>query len=163
MLTLEIVKHVYGNLGLFDKKNKFHSIIEDKFLLNKKISLLDEFEQTIENKIWAAQLTFTDKKIRLMVANCSVTDSPEYALIISLDDSPSFGCFLNDEGTEAMISYFINHHWMKSSVQLQANFLSGMEQLKDTHGEWIKCKYYEDLYSSLTLFIQHCDEVIDAG
>ena len=46
-LTLEIVKHVYKKLGLFGSLNNFYSILDDKFLIDKKISFTDENDNLI--------------------------------------------------------------------------------------------------------------------
>ena len=107
-------------------------------------------------------MTYEDKKIRLLVANCSIDTDPEYCMIISIDDTPSFGCYLLSDQSEAIVSYLINDHLMTASTYLQATFLAGMEQLRETVGEWSKCKDHNDLYESLLLFIKHCDGELDA-
>lgn len=161
-LTQEIVKHVYKKLGLFGTFTNFHSILDDKFLIDKKISFTDEDENLIENKIWISQLTYEDKKIRLLVANCSLDVDSEYCMIISIDNTPSFGCYLLSDQSESIISYLVNEQWMTASTYLQATFLAGMEQLKETMGEWSKCKDHKDLYDSLLLFVKYCDGELDA-
>jgi len=163
MLTIEIIKHIYKKLGLLQNLNKFYSILDDKFLLDKKISLIDEDNNTIHNSMWCLQLNYEDKKIRLLAVNCSLSNEPEYALLVSLDDAPTFACYLSSDENDGVISYFVNNNWSQASVYLQANFLAGMEQFKEIFGEWKVCEKFDDLNKNMILFINHCDGVLDAG
>jgi len=161
MLTLEIIKHIYKNLGLIDNLKHYYSIIDNKFLLNKKISFLDENDNTIENNVWGIELTSNDEILKILVANCSITNIPEYSVIISLNNIPPFALSLIDDkyGT---ISYFVNR-WINSSIYLQANLLAGMEKLKDESMQWKKCNDFDDLYKKMIMFIEYSDEVLNEG
>lgn len=162
MLTIEIIKHIYRKLGILQNLNKFYSILDDKFLLDKKLSLIDEDNNTINNSMWCLQLSYEDKKIRLLVVNCSLSNDPEYALLVSLDEAPIFACYLSSDENDGIISYFINNNWSQASIYLQANFLAGMEQFKEIFGEWKDCKEFDDLNKNMISFINHCDGVLDA-
>lgn len=160
-LTKEIVKHIYNKLGIGSDLNKFYSILDNKFLLKDKICLIGEDDNTIENNIWASQLTYDDKKIRILVANCGIEEI-EYCIVVSLEGIPSYGCYLSFDEEDSIICYSLSDKWSNASIYLQANFLAGMEQLKEVVGEWEVCKDVIDLKKNILSFIEYCDGVLNA-
>ncbi len=57
-------------------------------------------------------------------------------------------------------------HWMPCSTYLQATFLAGMEQVRDSGFAWTKCSEYKEQYQQLLSFIKfhhNFYEVTDEG
>jgi hypothetical protein len=164
-LTKQIVKHVYTNLGIISSSSsyssKYYSLFDDKFLLPDTIYLTDDKGNIqIENKLWCSQLSYEDKTITILVANCGIEED-EYCLLVALDNVVSYGCYLSYDNLEAIIGVFINSHWEAASTFLQANFLAGMEQLRHISGEWVPCKEFSEFKKNIISFIEYCDGQLD--
>lgn len=164
-LTNQIIRHVYHCLGLRlpDKKTNIYSIMQPEFLTDKKIS----FEDGAKNNVWAVEFQTSKKEeseVKLILADMSQDNVPEYALLVTVKDSPSFACYLtyaeynlnSDEDVyPPMIACCLQQaSWSECNVYLQASFLCGMEKIKDISST-IKKSFDENLYLQLISFIQY--------
>jgi len=163
-LTHEIVKHIFTKLGIVnDQLHQVYSSVKDHdFLLDQKINLLDEDDHEFSKNLWSCKLRIEDKDFRILLADCSLDDDvQEYALLISLQDSPEYGCYFSSTVEDSSICSFLNDNWVESPIYVQAAFLAGMEQIKDLSSPWIYNDRIDDLYVKLIAFIKYHDEVIN--
>ena len=162
-LTNEIINHIFLKLGVINKDlgQIYSSISDDRYLLNRKITLVDDSEQEFDNNIWSSKLDISlEKDLRFLLADCSIGDS-EYALLISLKDSPEYALYYSDDPSQCLISCNLNGAWIEATMYMQASFLAGMEQMKDLNSPLIENNKYDDLYERLIDFIKYHDEVIE--
>lgn len=162
-LTEQIAYHIFASLGIlssnFVDKKSMRSILDKSFLLSEKISFEDE-GKVIRNNVYGCQVTVSDnKELRMLVADCTQDKKyPEFALLVQLKDSPSFGVYSivnNKVDSETLIAVSADHqNWMPCSVYLQATFLAGMEQTRDVGFGWAKASDYSDQYQQLLSFIK---------
>lgn len=161
-LTQEIVKHIFSKLGVGSNLHlAYSSIMDDNFLLEKKLCLVNDEDEDVNNNMWSGKITVEEKDFRLLLADCSALDEKEYALIISLEDSPEYGCYFSITDPESsFIACRLNGFWVQATVYMQATFLAGMEQVKDLSTPWQSNNKTEDLYQKLVEFIKHHDEAL---
>lgn len=151
-LTESIIKQIFSGLGIFPSQTQ--SIIDQKFLLDKKLNFLID-NQEIQNEIWGVELLNNNFNLKLLLGNCS-NQLKEYALIVQYNQSPAYGCYLIlDDNSEALIAYNINNSWMSCSIYLQATFLAGMEGIKDFVIAYSKISDYKKEYNLLQSFINY--------
>ena len=162
-LTEQIAYHILANLGVFssgfvDSENT-QSIVDKSFLLPEKISFTDE-GKVIRKNIYGCQVTIETKELRLLLADCTQENEyPEFALLVQLKDSPSFGLYIvaakESVDSEVLIAVSADHkNWMPCSMYLQATFLAGMEQTRDIGFGWSKASNYSEQYKELLSFIK---------
>lgn len=166
-LMEEIIKHVYSNLGIIDPTsinmvnwNKSNSILSNDFKLIEKYSLLFDDGTSEDKNIWGCEFSNTENKLTLLVTDCSTSSIKEYALLIKLDDSPAYGCYLiYDDNHCPMIAFNItDNKWYACSTYLQSNFLSGMEQIRELNLVPKKTKATEDLINLFKSFLSFYDQ-----
>jgi hypothetical protein len=161
-LAQEIVKHIFTKLGVGNELHRaYTSIIDSNFLLDRKLCLINDEDEEINNNMWSCKLTVEEKDFRLLLADCSALNDKEYALIISLQGSPEYGCYFSMTDSESSaIGCLLNGFWIPATVYMQATFLAGMEQIKDLSMPWQFNDKTDDLYEKLVEFIKHHDEAI---
>lgn len=161
-LTQEIVKHIFTKLGVGNELHRaYTSIIDSNYLLDRKLCLVNDEDEEINNNMWSCKLTVEEKDFRLLLADCSTLNDKEYALIVSLQGSPEYGCYFSMTDPESSaIGCSLNGFWIQATVYMQAAFLTGMEQVKDLSIPWKFNDKTDDLYEKLVEFIKHHDETI---
>lgn len=165
-LTEQIVFHIFAHLGIvpasFVNRELTKSIIDKQYLLSEKITLESDGE-IVHKNIYGCQAIVADsKEIKMLLADCTETEGwPEYCLLIQLKNAPAFGAYLiytgsdDDIDSESLIAVSPDkEHWMPCSTYLQATFLAGMEQVRDSSFAWSKCKDYQEQYKQLLAFIK---------
>lgn len=154
-LTQEIVIHIFSKLGVGKNLHSaYYSIMNDNFLLDKKLCLLDEEGKEVYNQMWSCKVTIEEKDFRLLLADCSVDGFNDFSLMVSLQDSPMYGCYFSLTDREANhISCSLNGFWVPATTYMQAAFLTGMEQIKDLSQPWQFNDKIDDLYEKLIEFI----------
>src|SRR5512135_3535645 len=166
-LTEQIAYHILAHLGVlpanFVNRELTKSIIDKQFLLQEKITLENDSGEILKKNVYGCQATIGDsKEFRMLLADCSESQEwPEYCLFAQLKDAPAFGVYLiytggshSDIDPEVLIA--VNNdkqYWMPCSTYLQATFLAGMEQIRDSSFGWTKCKDYKEQYQQLLSFI----------
>lgn len=166
-LTEQIAYHILANLGVlpsvFVNREVTKSIIDKPYLLSEKISLENDRGEVIHKNIYGCQARIADsKEFKMLLADCTETEGwPEYCLLVQLKDAPAFGVYLiyvgsdDDIDPEALIAVSSDkENWMPCSTYLQATFLAGMEQVRDTGFAWSKCTNYQEQYKQLLSFIK---------
>jgi len=159
-LTHEIIKHILSKLGVDNELNKFYSSITDQaFLSDKKISFVDDAGSEIHQNLWTCKMMVDQKQFAMLFADCSINDDKQYALVISLEGSPAYGCyFSSNDYNDSAIYCFLNESWLISTIYVQATFLSGMEQIRELNLAWVYNDNIDDLYSKLIKLIElRCD------
>jgi hypothetical protein len=166
-LTESIIEHIFSHFVIlsstFVDVNKTRSLISPDFLLSEKLRFEIDGEM-LSNKIWGCQITIGANEFKILLGDCGAMD--EFAMIVYSNDLPTWGLYLacNDQSDfdkEAMIACSISSKedsksdsWMEASTFLQASFLAGMEQLKDSGLPWSKCSNYKEAHQKLVSFIK---------
>lgn len=171
VLRNEIVKHIFTNFGIISSdyvnNDKTQSLISQEYLLPEKLTFEDDNGTVYNNKVWGCQLSVGSQEIKVLLADClQEKDVPEFCLLIQLKDAPAYGVYLNINeyqiNTSCMIAYLIDSKsWLECSTFLQATFLSGMEQIRETGFAWSKIKNYQSQYQSLISFIQYYSSIYE--
>jgi hypothetical protein len=166
-LTKQIIRHIYASLKIipsdFINYDNSKSALSKDFLLKETLDLNDSTD-LYQNKIWGCTSSTGNKSLNLLVANCSIDKNIlEYCLIFQLEDAPSYGLYLvSTEGynSDAMIACTLNGtNWMECNTYLQATFLAGMEQIKDSNLDWVKSTKPEDQINLLKSFLRFHNSV----
>ena len=141
-LTNQIIRHIYNCLGISvpGKNNNLKSIMMDDYLLSRKVS----FEDGEKKNMWGIQFEVErDSTLQFVLADCSDSEVPEYAMAVLLKDSPSYATYLcyqeYFEGSlddisldRPMIACNINEGgWLECPIYMQGSFLCGMEKIKE--------------------------------
>ena len=171
-LTFEIVKHIFENLGVSNKKlnlDSFKSLKDKEFLLNKSLTLVNDQEE-VKNKVWGCQQSFGSQLMTMLLADLSIDNDCAYGLIVQLKDSPAYGLYFNLDDKvfdETVISCTINNKdWIICNTHLQATFLAAMEQIKEVGLSWRKAEDYNEQYDLMISFIKNYDSLfgdVDEG
>jgi hypothetical protein len=162
VLTECIIKHILSQFGVMPDKHvdmkKTKSLLDKELLLAEKISFQGEDGEVFKNDIWGCQLTSGQQEVKVLLGDCSQSkESAEYCLIVQLKGAPTYGLYLvYDEVSEPLIVVSTNEiGWLPCSTFLQATFLAGMEQVKETYSAWSKCTDYKALYDWMLSLIKY--------
>lgn len=173
-LRAEIVRHVFANFGVIpsnyvNKKTK--SLLTKEWLVPEIISFEDEDGIISEHKIWGCQLSADVQEVKVLLADCTQDDKfPEFCLLIQLKNAPAYGLYLEFHGSfedpsssACMLKYSIDgKSWADCSTFLQATFLAGMEQIRETGFAWQKITNYKLQHQLLLKFIEHHSDIYEA-
>jgi hypothetical protein len=163
ILREEIVKHVFSNFAILPSRfvnlDKSKSLASKEFLLHDKIPFTEEDGTITKNRVWGCQISAELQEIKILLGECTQDkDYPEYALLLSMKNSPSYGVYIvtgNEIDSEALIAVSMNgKDWLECRTYLQATFLAGMEQIRDVGLSWDKCSNYKDQLETLLSFIK---------
>lgn len=163
-LSEEIIKHILSNFLIitsdFINPNDYKSLLHKDFLLKEKlIFTLDEPNSSRKNNIWGCKLNFLQQEVVILLGDCSQdSEIIEYSVIISIPNSPTYGLYiiLNHVDSKPLITCTLdNKSWITCNTFLQATFLAGMEQLKDTSFNCSKISSYEEQYKLLLSLINY--------
>lgn len=159
-LTNEILLHVFNGLGI--TKSVDVSLISDSFLLPKQIKFKVLDEDLIVVKLWGAQITIDKSRLRLLCGDFSM-DTKELALVIKLDNCPSYGCYLSFQDIKDSFIVFSlkDNEWLMANTYVQATFLAGMEQLRDIGTVWNTLSKYDDLVENIKSLVEYHDTISD--
>lgn len=172
-LRAEIVRHVFANFGVIYSpyiSEKTQPLNSKKYLLSEKLSFEDD-DGVLQNKVWGCQLSVDTQEIKILLADCTQEkDYPEYCLLVQLKNAPAYGIYLHfnesfghQSDSSCMIAYSLDSEsWMESSTFLQATFLGGMEQIRETGFAWNKISNYQPQYQALISFIKYHSSIYEA-
>jgi len=158
LLTKEIIKRIFGNLGIVPNNNygKFGITIDD-FYVGENIELFSNDSEVTYHKIYCGSSNIDNFNIRVVLVSLGgdpkedSNDACEFLVLIKTDDSPIHGLSLcfddNDCGTFLMRVKIKDEQesWIPASVLIQSQILTGMEQITQMGVMWIPCKEYADL------------------
>ena len=171
-LLESIVKHVFANLAIipsdFVNLDRSRSLMEKEYLLDQKLTFEGDVRQ---GQVWGCQLSSDLQEIKMLLGNCSQDDSVlEYCLIVSIKNAPSYGLYLIQSKElfgEPLIACTVNgKEWLECNTFLQASFLAGMEQVRETGLSWKKCQTFSEEFEKMLSFISFHQTVyggIDEG
>jgi hypothetical protein len=161
-----IVKHVFANFMVVPSTHvnvgKSKSFTDKEWLLHDQIPFdVEGSDQVQKNHVWGCQISADQQEVKVLLGDCTEDKNfPEYALIVHLKDSPTYGLYLvnnsNDiqVSTDPMIAVTMDgKDWLQCSTFLQATFLAGMEQIREVGLAWSKCTNYKSEFDMLVSFI----------
>jgi hypothetical protein len=166
-LTTQIINHIFYSFGVVPNNvidfNTFNSIKSKQYLLDEKLSFLNDQEQEIKNNIWGLQLSVENKNFRVLIADCTTdSDVLQYTGIFHLEENPIYGIsVLYSSGFNPcpLIAVSLEgKNWMPCNTYLQATFLAGMENIKEIKFNWNKCVNYQQEHQALLSFIKFYDK-----
>lgn len=168
VLLENIVRHVYEGFLIIpsDHVNNLSSqkLLSTEFILDKQLKF--EYEEgEIFGKVWGCQILTEDHGIKILCGDTSDSDSKEYAMIVCLKNSLTYGLYsvFNKDrivDQEAMIAVSADGKaWLECNTGLQGSFLAGMEQLKELGVSLTKCTNYKLEFEYLKSFINFHDTI----
>lgn len=166
-LRESIVRHVFANLAIIPSEfvsiEGTRSLLESEWALPKKLTFADG-----QGQVWGCQLSADHQEIKFILGDCSQEEGiKEYCLIVTLKDAPSYGLYWVQSDlveNEPLIACSVNGtDWLECNTFLQASFLAGMEQIRETGLAWGKCKSYEEEFIKMISFIEFHQQVYGAG
>lgn len=175
ILMENIVKHILSNFVVISSSfvdlNKTKSLMNKEFCLTETLSFIHDNEQVTKNKIWGCQISAEQQELKILLGDCSQDKNiPEYCLIVQLKGAPAYGLYLVNNhllkesiDSEPIIACTLNgQEWMECQTYLQATFLAGMEQIRDTGLAWNKCTDYKEQYNLMLSFIKFHNQIYEA-
>lgn len=156
-LTNAIVHHIFSGFLVLDSgliSPEKHKSLKDKEFLLDQITLLDEENNQIHNKVWGCQLRIDLNEVKILLVNLTTSRIQEYGMIFHLKENPVYGLYYSEDNSFISIS-LNSQDWMDCGTYLQANFLTGMEQIKENGLNWGKCSSYEEELKILKSFIDY--------
>jgi hypothetical protein len=148
ILTDEIVKYVFANLGITEVRKV--SVKDNMFKSDKTISFIEDSDNPPRTvPVFACRTKVGDKKLEIV----SVVLTPsESAVLVRLEGCPMYGAYF--WMGDGRIGVCIKDHWVKASMFVQASFLAGMEQLKEVGYPFEPMKKFDDMYDALKKFLE---------
>jgi hypothetical protein len=170
VLRDSIVKHILSNFAIlpssFVKLEGTKSLKDKGFLLEETLPFTNEDGTISKNKVWGCQIAAEAQELKILLGDCSQEGGdPEYSLLVSGKDLPSYGVYFVDgkQGHESLIACTLDgKDWMECQTYLQATFLAGMEQIRDIGSNWSKCINCKDQHIALMNFIKFHNMVYEA-
>lgn len=163
-LTDCIVEHIFDNLGISLQRTA--SLRDPVFQLKETIEYDDVYHATLYGAVFKIEKSY----FRLLLADFSDNETnSEYALVIKLEGSPTYGCYLFidealGEPEDGLICFATKPNtWIKASVAIQATFLAGMENLREVNASWTKPDKYLDLLEELKSFYDYQNNINSEG
>lgn len=166
-LIEQIVLHIYSQFAIipssFVDLGKTKSLRSKEYLLLDKLTFELDDNSSIQNRVWGCQLKVQNDTMTVLLGDCTLDkEQPEFALIFSTNDTPTYGLYLCPG--QSVIAYSLNDKdWLQSSTYLQATFLAAMEQIRELGMKWEKSSSDDKLFSSLKSFIQFKSNIEEAG
>jgi hypothetical protein len=144
VLTNEIVKHVFANLGISEERRG--SVIHDVFRSNKTLSFTDDNgKQTVS--VFGCKVNVEGKRFQIVAVKLSETES---AFVSRLEGCPVYGCYFGDE---CLVGVLAKDRWIEGSMFIQASFLAGMEQLREVGTIFTRMNDVSEMFEMLKTFL----------
>jgi hypothetical protein len=163
VLLQEIIKHVMAGFGVLEANHinydKTKSLCDKQYLTSNRIEFQD-VQNIKTGQVWACQFAADHQELKVLLGNCSQdSDIKEFAMLVQLKGAPCYGLFLVDGQnveSEPLIAVSLDgKEWLECNTFLQASFLTGMEQVKDTGLSWDKCVSHQEEFEKLKSFIEY--------
>jgi hypothetical protein len=150
MLTREICKHIFSNLGAFhDLKNSL-SLFSEPFLLQEKINF-DYEDMPFKRNIYGCRFSMLDRDLELVATECGILEK-EYYAIIKIEKN-IYGISFKIKG-DSEVSMFSNS-WKPVGYAMQAALLLNFEQIKDYNIKYYQLQSSKDMYDNLISYIEY--------
>jgi len=150
VLTGEIVKHIFDNLGIYATRKV--SIHNEEFRLDETISISDDLGNTQSIPLWGCFTNINGNKLSLLAIEFSI--DKEAALLVQLEKLPLYGAYL---GSPSMIGVMTNEHWIEATLFIQASFLAGMEQMREIGSPFERLEKPAEMIKNMKTFISMYD------
>lgn len=169
ILMEQIIRHVMANLSIISTPYVFNTgknLRSIEYLSSRKMKFEID-DSIIDHNVYAVETFADSKKLKIILADCSTIKSSilEFALIVSVEDMPTYGLYLifNDLdkkiNPEPMIAVSLNNEdFMECNTYLQNTFCAGMEELRDLGFNWVKHEITDEDFKVLANFIDFHDE-----
>jgi hypothetical protein len=156
MIWSDITKHIFNSFGVPGQPGTF-CLIDDKFIINKELSIELEDGETISKRIWGTSGRVAASTIKILVTDLEVDGiAPEYVMIIQLDELSVYALRLDAEQLESNKAFcFAGETWLELSNLLLAKLLVGVEQLNELFVDYQALPNYQDLYKHLISFLNY--------
>lgn len=160
-LTEAMVEHIYESFGIMPSEfisANSHPLINAAYLLPDKLRFEVDGE-LVQHSVWGCQVNISGKEFKVLLGDCS-DETHAFAMVVCGKDLPSWGLYLrfDDNAKEAMIGCSVandkNNAWLEASTFLQASFLAGMEQLRDSGMPWVMLSQHKEEFQRLLSFIK---------
>ena len=165
-LTEAMIKHIYESFAIMPSdfiNLNARPLIDAAYLLPDKLRFEMDGE-LVQHSVWGCQVNVSGKDFKVLLGDCS-DDAHAFAMVVCGKDLPTWGLFLRfdeipDQYTdeEAMIGCSVandkNDSWLEASTFLQASFLAGMEQLRDSGLPWVRLTEHKEEFQRLLSFIR---------
>jgi hypothetical protein len=168
ILIEAIIRHLLGQFGVIPSPHvdsqKSKPLTSKEFLLSEQLSFQDEEGKISKKDVWGCRLSSAQHEVIVVLGDCSQDAIPEYSLVIQPKDAPAYGLHLVcDPVAEPLIAVSVkDNEWMPCSTFLQATFLAGMEQVRETCLTWSPCPEHHPQYELLLSFIKYCSLIYGA-
>ena len=163
-LQKEIISHIFKNLGIIPADANFRpsftdGLIQDKFLIGKKLAFETEDGEKHQNNIWGTLAAVGGATIKIIVADVS-DGYTEYTMLVQMDDFQPHALNLSKDNEDfGTISVAVGDtDWANTGTLIQAKLLSGIEALSEFMVEWKKLEDYNFLYKKLIMFLNFQEE-----
>lgn len=160
-LLESIIRHVFANLAIipsdFVNLDKTKSLKSKEYLLDQRLTF-EGSDDKRHGQVWGCQFSSEQQEVKMLLGNCTQEDNiTEYCLIVSLKEAPAFGLYWvqsEEVDNEPLIACTVDGKvWLECNTFLQANFLAGMEQIRETGLAWNKCQNYSAEFEKMVSFI----------
>lgn len=155
ILTRELVKRIFGNLGAVPGKNFGKvGITLDEFKLSKTISLKeDDSKTTTDHSIWAAEVKI-DIIYKAIITNIGTIDIPEFVMLLKVSGINMLGFrLLWDEEDSGVIMSYDNDEWRPISVLRKLQLTAAIELMTQQGVVWYPCQEVDDLYDQFVALV----------
>jgi hypothetical protein len=156
MIWSDITKHIFNSFGVPGQPGTF-SLIDDKFVIKKELSIELEDGETISKKIWGTSGRVAASTIKILVTDLEVDETePEYVMIVQLDELSVYAlkCDLGDAQSNKAFCLH-GENWLELSNLLLAKLLVGVEQLNELFVDYQALPNYQELYKHLISFLNY--------
>lgn len=159
-LTNSIVEHILTNLGFMDQRD--NSLFAAPLLTEHSITYEDDGTEH-HYEVYACETLITQAKITMIGVSFPIDEAfKEMAVVISIENCPTYGCFFNQEDGEGLIAFTMKDNaWMAANMYVQATFLAGMEGLRDVVNPFTKCRETKDIHQTLVSFLKYVDTLTE--
>lgn len=161
MINQAIITHIMNVFGVPNANNK-STLLSNKFLLNKKLSIELDTGEIINKNVWGSSVVVGTSVLKLMTAELTIDpEENEYVLLLQLDNFPVYALHSQTPTSEPKSYYAVDqNNWIELNTLLLAKLLSGVEQLNELFFQQDKLNDFQDLYQKLVSVINY-EEAIE--
>lgn len=156
MIWHDVIKHIFTSFGVPGQPGTF-SVLSDKFVINKELSIELEDGDRISKPIWGVAGKVAASTVKILITDLSVDASiNEFAMVMQLDDLSVYALKMDSEDIQNNKAYcFHGENWIELSNLLLAKLLVGVEQLNELFVDYQPFANYQDLYKHLVGFLNY--------
>lgn len=155
LLTNELTKRIFANIGIVKDQIGIIGITTNSFLIKEKLKFKEENNSYSSYNIWAAQNVIDGSDIKIIFSNISVNNNIDYILIINSDDT--FIClkYSNEDGNFLILH---NNIWVEINMIHKLNLTIAFEFIAQNGLVWQPCTEYKNLYMTLVSSLSYDED-----